>query len=175
MTLAEFQPDQARLAQNLVVNKAGWNDVLLNNQRDFAESFVQRSRFVSAYPTTMSPVAFVDQLFQCAGINPTAAERQEAIDEFGAAGNTADVAARGRSLRRIAENAALDEQELNRAFVEMEYFGYLRRDPNSAPDSDFSGFTFWLQKLESFGGDYQQAEMVASFLKATEYQARFPR
>ena len=30
------------------------------------------------------------------------------------------------------------------AFVLMEYFGYLRRDPQAAPDSDLSGYNFGL-------------------------------
>jgi len=175
LTMAEFRPDQAAIGQHLVVNETGWRDVLSNNQRAFVETFVQRLRFVSSYPTTMNPTAFVDQLFQRAGVLPTSTERQAAIDEFGAASNTGDVAARGRALQRVADNPALDVQELNPAFVEMEYFGYLRRDANSPPDQDFSGFMFWLNKLESFGGDYKRAEMVRAFLSATEYRGRFPR
>jgi hypothetical protein len=55
----------------------------------------------------------------------------------------------------------------------MQYFGYLRRDPDSGPDSDLSGYYFWLNKLNSFNGDYQQAEMVKAFLVSGEYRARF--
>jgi hypothetical protein len=55
----------------------------------------------------------------------------------------------------------------------MQYFGYLRRDPDAAPDADFSGYQFWLSKLEEFGGDYRRAEMVKAFLDATEYRNRF--
>jgi hypothetical protein len=55
----------------------------------------------------------------------------------------------------------------------MQYFGYLRRDPDSGPDSDLSGYFFWLQKLNAFNGDYQQAEMVKAFTISTEYRARF--
>jgi hypothetical protein len=57
----------------------------------------------------------------------------------------------------------------------MQYFGYLQRDANSGQDTDFTGFNFWLGKLDSFGGNYQQAEMVKAFLVSTEYRARFPR
>ena len=35
----------------------------------------------------------------------------------------------------------------------MQYFGYLRRDPAAAPDSDLSGYNFWLNKLNQFGGN----------------------
>jgi len=57
----------------------------------------------------------------------------------------------------------------------MQYFGYLRRDANSLPDSDFTGYNFWLNKLNTFGGSYQDAEMVKSFLVANEYRGRFLR
>jgi hypothetical protein len=43
---------------------------------------------------------------------------------------------------------------LDRAFVLMQYFGYLRRNPDDAPDGNFNGYNFWLNKLNVFGGDY---------------------
>jgi hypothetical protein len=57
--------------------------------------------------------------------------------------------------------------------VLMEYFGYLRRNPNDPPDSGFSGYLFWLAKLEQFNGDFVKAEMVKAFLDSSEYQRRF--
>jgi hypothetical protein len=175
LTLAEFRADAAQIGHGLIVNQDGWQDLLETNKRTFAESFVQRTRFQLAYPTTMTPDQFVDKLFQTAEITPDAADRAAAIDEFGAAPNIADVAARGRALRRVAESSTLTAREFNQAFVLMEYFGYLRRDPNMGPDVDYSGYNFWLQKLESFNGNYQDAEMVKAFLVASEYRGRFPR
>jgi hypothetical protein len=57
----------------------------------------------------------------------------------------------------------------------MEYFGYLRRDPNSGQDRDFAGYSFWLDKLDRFDGNFHEAEMVKAFLSSIEYRARFPR
>jgi hypothetical protein len=54
----------------------------------------------------------------------------------------------------------------------MQYFGYVRRDPNTGPDTDFSGYNFWLNKLDSFNGDFRNAEMVKAFLFAGEYRGR---
>jgi hypothetical protein len=54
----------------------------------------------------------------------------------------------------------------NGAFVQMEYFGYLQRDPD--PD----GYTFWLGKLNQFG-DWRNAEMVRAFIVSPEYRSRF--
>ena len=55
----------------------------------------------------------------------------------------------------------------------MQYFGYLRRNPNDAPDTDYTGFDFWLGKLNQFNGDYINAEMVKAFIVSGEYRGRF--
>jgi hypothetical protein len=94
---------------------------------------------------------------------------------FGSASDISDVAARARVLRRLAENSSLTRRHFNRAFVLMEYFGYLRRDPNSGPDTDFSGYDSWLNKLDRFDGNFENAEMVKAFLASGEYLGRFPR
>jgi len=57
--------------------------------------------------------------------------------------------------------------------VLMQYFGYLRRNPNDLPDADFSGYNFWLNKLDSFGGNFVNADMVKAFLVSGEYRQRF--
>jgi hypothetical protein len=108
-----------------------------------------------------------------AGVPSSDADRAKAISEFGGATNTSDIAARSRALRDIAENAVLSTQEQNRAFVLMQYFGYLRRDPNGGPDSDYTGFDFWLRKLNQFNGNFIAAEMVKAFITAPEYRSRF--
>ena len=97
------------------------------------------------------------------------------INEFAGAGNTTDTAARGRALRRVAENSLLNQQETNRAFVLMQYFGYLRRNPNDAPEAglDFTGYNFWLDKLNQFNGNFISAEMVKAFISSGEYRQRF--
>jgi len=55
----------------------------------------------------------------------------------------------------------------------MQYFGYLRRNPNDPPDGNFNGFNFWVSKLNQFNGDFLQAEMVKAFLSSLEYRSRF--
>lgn len=69
----------------------------------------------------------------------------------------------------------ISRQEFNRAFVLMQYFGYLRRDANSRPDADFSGFNFWVDKLDTFSGNFGNTEIVKAFLVSGEYRGRFPR
>lgn len=80
---------------------------------------------------------------------------------------------RASVLVKVANNEAFSRQELNRAFVLTEYFGYLQRDPDSGQDSDLTGYNFWLGKLDEHGGNYVEAEMVKSFLDSVEYRKRF--
>ncbi|HEY0172719.1 MAG TPA: TIGR03118 family protein [Pyrinomonadaceae bacterium] len=74
---------------------------------------------------------------------------------------------RAQVLRAVAEAEEMQSREFNRAFVAMQYFGYLRRDPDTA------GFNFWLNKLNAFGGNFQNAEMVKAFITSLEYRQRF--
>ena len=69
-------------------------------------------------------------------------------------------------LRAVAENSEVSRLQKNRAFVLMQYFGYLRRNPDDPPDSDFAGHAFWLGKLDEFNGNFVSAEMVKAFLVA---------
>ncbi len=171
----EFLPDTQQTGKGFIVGQTGWETVLENNKVAFMLDFVTRSRFITAYPTTMTPSQFVDALYLKAGVTPSAAERASVIGEFGSASDSADSAARARALRRVAENATLIQQEKNSAFVLMEYFGYLRRNPNDPPEAnlDFSGFNFWLTKLNQFNGNFVNADMVKSFIISGEYRQRF--
>jgi len=80
---------------------------------------------------------------------------------------------RATVLRKIAENDAFTRREFNRAFVLLQYIGYLRRNPDDAPDGNLDGYNFWLNKLNQFNGDYIKAEMVRSFIISQEYRKRF--
>jgi hypothetical protein len=177
LTLGEFQPDTRTIGAGLVVGRDGWETLLDSNRRNFAESFVQRARFIEAYPTTMSPAEFVDRLCLNTAVGLEDSDRASIIREFGASANTNDSAARGRAILRIAESPALKQKEFNQAFVLMQYFGYLGRNPGDAPEQNrnFDGFAFWLTKLDQFKGNFTSAEMVKAFLLSSEYRGRFPR
>ncbi|HST53235.1 MAG TPA: hypothetical protein VLJ61_14590 [Pyrinomonadaceae bacterium] len=169
-----FMPDTRSIASGVVVGAQGWEALLEANKVAFTQSFVQRSQFASAYPTTQTPAQFVDALYANTGITPSATDRNTAIGEFGASAiDTSNTAARAKALRDVAENASFQQSEFNKAFVLMQYFGYLKRNPNDLPDSDYSGYTFWLSKLNQFNGDFNSAEMVKAFITSTEYRGRF--
>jgi len=171
--LNEFLPDTEQIGQDVVVGQAGWDTVLENNKQSFVAQFIQRPRFTTAFPTTLTPAEFVDKLNQNAGNVMSSSERAAAVGLFGGATDTSNITARAQALRQIAENQKLYDAEFNRAVVLMEYFGYLRRNANEGQDTDYSGYDFWLTKLIQFNGDFQKSEMVKAFISSTEYRQRF--
>ncbi|HEX3143370.1 MAG TPA: Ig-like domain repeat protein, partial [Pyrinomonadaceae bacterium] len=169
----EFERDRQAIANGVIVNQGNWQQMLLDNRDAFLKDFVTRAEFVGLYPTTDTPTQYVDKLYLHASITPTSSERAAAIAEFGGAASAADAAARGRALFDVTQNPAFQQRETNRSFVQMQYFGYLRRNPNDAPDGNFFGYNFWLNKLNAFNGNYIDSEMVKAFLSSDEYRHRF--
>jgi hypothetical protein len=80
---------------------------------------------------------------------------------------------RAQVLRAVAEDLDLNRAEFNKAYVLMEYFGYLRRNPDDLPGKHFSGFQFWPGKLNQFNGNFIRAEIVKAFLESIKYRRRF--
>jgi hypothetical protein len=152
----------------VIVGQTNWEQQLEANKQAFALAFVQRAPFQTAHGG-QSAAAYVDSLFANVGATPTTPERQAALNAFGAGGTAGQAAA----LRSVAESNAVSSKTFNEAFVLMQYFGYLQRDPDAAPDSNFDGYNFWLGKLNQFNGNYLAAEMVKAFITSTEYTTRF--
>jgi hypothetical protein len=166
--LNEFVPDMTTIGQGVVVGQAGWEQLLENNKQAFVAQFIARSRFTNAYPTAMTPAVFVQTLNNNAGNPLSAGELATLIAQ-----HSAGARSRAQVLRQIAEHQNLVSAEFTRAFVLMQYFGYLQRNPNSTPDADYTGYDFWLTKLNQFGGNFTNAEMVKAFLTSIEYRQRF--
>jgi hypothetical protein len=166
--LEEFLPGTQRLGRGVQVGIGDWQAQLEANKAAFADSFVTTARFTSLYPTNMSPAEFVDRLNQNAGAALSPAERDALVNEL-----TNGVKTRAQVLRAVAEDDDLKRAEFNRAFVLMQYYGYLRRNPDDPQDRDFSGWKFWLDQLNRFNGDFRQAEMVRAFIESLEYKGRF--
>src|SRR5258705_3853043 len=158
-TYGEFMPDAAIVAHDVVVGRADWAQTLEANKQTFVAAWVERPGFRSAYDG-LGNAAFVDTLIAHtrAGFNGNRDALVNALDSG---------ATRAAVLRQIVENDGFTRAKANQMFVMMEYFGYLRRDP------DEDGYQFWLTKLNQFGGNFEQAEMVKSFIVSGEYRDRF--
>jgi hypothetical protein len=165
--LTEFLPDTQAVGAGVIVGQTGWQDALAENKRAFAEDWTAHPAFAAIYDA-MSDGEYVDALFANAGVTPDASTRAALI-----AGLQNGTETRATVLTKIVENQTFYAKEFNRAFVLMQYFGYLRRNPDDAPDNNLDGFNFWLNKLNAAGGDFQKAEMVRSFILSKEYRSRF--
>jgi hypothetical protein len=178
----EFLRDTQEIGRGVIVGQGNWQQQLAANRQDFALRFVQRSDFLSLFPADMAAGAYVDKLFSDSGVTPTTAERDAAVSAFGAGGT----GGRAAALLNVTNSGSVYNRQYNPAFVLMQYLGYLRRNPDDAPDGNFSGFDFWLSKLDSFsqlGEDMrddsqaqarvQRAEMVKAFVSSIEYRSRF--
>ena len=170
---SNFLRDTQEVGAGVVVGEGSWEAQLDNNKSAFALAFVQRSPFLSRYPASTSATTFVDTLNNNAGNVLSDSERSSLISELSP--SPADPSLRADVLRKVADNASLQQLEFNRAFALMEYFAYLRRDPDAAPEAglNFAGYDFWLNKLNQFNGNFVDAEMVKAFITSAEYRQRF--
>jgi YVTN family beta-propeller protein len=151
-SFAEFRADRSRVVDG---------PDLEANKQALANDWVARTAFNAAYPSSMTNEQFVNKLFDTAALVPYAAERQQQIDAMTASGKT-----RAQVLRDVIEITEFVSREYNPAFVRMQYFGYLQRDPDSG------GEAFWLDVVNNRAVNNYRA-MVCAFITSTEYQQRF--
>jgi hypothetical protein len=162
-----FMRDLQEVSRGVVVLAPAWQQKLADNQQQFANEWVSRPEFKSLYDG-MSNMVFINSLYANAGVVPKPADRDALVTRLDNASES-----RAAAILEVGSNSAFRQQEMNSAFVLMEYFGYLRRDPNASPDKDMSGYIFWLNKLNQFSGNFQDAEMVKAFIISLEYRQRF--
>ena len=163
----EFLPDTQRIGQNVFVGTTGWEQRFNANKDAYAAEFAARTRFTTLYQG-LSNEQFVDALNNNTGGALSTTERNALVDDLVNNRKT-----RAQVLRAVAEDADLVASERNRAFVLSQYFGYLQRNPNEGRDTDYTGYNFWLGKLNEHNGNHVDAEMVKSFIISEEYRTRF--
>jgi hypothetical protein len=157
----EFLRDTQTIGRGVTVGLGNWEQQLETNKLAYFNEVVTRPEFLSLF-SSLSNAQYVDALNANTAGSMTTAERNALVSRLNGMTET-----RATALRQVTENAAFAQAEFNRAFVLMQYFGYLRRNP------DESGYQFWLTKLNDFGGDFRRAEMVKAFITSTEYRSRF--
>jgi hypothetical protein len=164
----EFLADTQQIGQGVIVGQGNWQAQLEANKQALIAQFVLRPRFTTAFPTSLTPAQFVDTLNTNAGNPLSPSERNQLVSDL-----TMGAKTRAQVLRAVAEDPDLFAAETNRAFVLAQFFGYLRRNPNDSPDSDYTGYDFWLSKLNQFNGNFVNADMVKAFIVSGEYELRF--
>ncbi len=124
----------------------------------FTNAFVQRPDFLALFPATMTAAEYVNALEHNAQV--TLSNKQVLIDALNAATMT-----RAGVLRNVVESQVVFDKYIFPAFVTMEYFGYLRRDP------DLIGYPNWVNTLTADPTNYRH--MIFGFIYSTEYRQRF--
>jgi hypothetical protein len=182
--LSEFIRDVQFVANGIVVNGQLSAAKINQNKTDFATQFATcadatkyRCAEFKAIYDGLNNTQYVDKLFLNTGVNASASDRVDLVNSIGANQTRAgvlqkvvdgiNVISEGNQQFTTTYGKAFYDQQFTRAFVELEYFGYLKRDPDDA------GYAFWLGKLNEFGGNFVNAEMVLAFISSPEYRARF--
>jgi hypothetical protein len=183
--LSEFLPDAQFVGNGIVVN-GGLSAAKINqNKADYAAQFVnctdaakyRCSEFKAIYDA-LNNTQYVDKLFLTTGVNGSASDRAALVSGLNGGSETrasvlqkvvdgVTVLGEGNQQFTTTYGQAFYDQQFTRAFVQLEYFGYMKRDPDEA------GYNFWLGKLNQFGGNFVNAEMVLAFISSPEYRARF--
>jgi hypothetical protein len=151
LTYAEFTADRSKVEAGFAIEET---------RNGLVAEFVTRPEFKTAYPDQMSTADFVNKLFDTARLSPYTNERARLIAEM-QGGKT-----RAEAVREVIEIQAFKDAEYNPSFVLMQYFGYLRRDPEQA------GYDFWLNILNNKEPNNYRS-MVCAFITSAEYQRRF--
>ena len=121
----------------------------------FSAGFMARPAFVSTY-NSLNNTQYVDTLLGTAGV--TLSNRQAMID-----GLNNSTLTRGQVLRQIVESTEVSIKYNHQAYAVMEYFGYLRRQPDS----------FYLQWIQVLDTTNDPRGMVTGFVNSQEYRNRF--
>lgn len=149
---AEFMPDLRRVTGFITDAQLEANKVA------FINDFMARPAFHSKYDSQTTPTAYVDTLLATAGL-PNHPSHDGWI-----AGLQNGTLTRAQVLRELAESQPAYDKFYNQAFVVMQYFGYLRRDPDKL-------YLDWIAIMNQNGGDYRA--MINGFVNSLEYRNRF--
>lgn len=121
----------------------------------FINSWITKPAFKAKYDR-LAPTAYVDAL--CASAQVTVANRNALVSDLTAGRKT-----RAQVLRAIAESTEVNNKYYPQAYVVMGYFGYYRRDPDSASTKMITTLTT--------SGDYRA--VTNTFLSSPLYRNRF--
>jgi hypothetical protein len=147
----EFIPDMQK------VGGAQSPDQEVVSKNQYMNDFVNKPEFKAIYDG-LGNAAYVDKLEQTAGV--TISNKANLVAALNGGTQT-----RAQVLRTVIESQPVFDKFFNRGFVTMQYFGYLRRDP------DTIGFKNWVDTLNADPSNFRH--MIFGFIYSTEYMNRF--
>ena len=166
-------PDFSEISTDMQSVSGQTQAEVYSRKASFANGFVQRPEFTALY-NSLSNADYVAALMgrysltsisapdptQPDGNSKVTLTQTELVNSLNGGTLT-----RAQVLRAIVESYEVFQYEFNRAFVAMQYFGYLRRNPDPA------GYIAWLDYL-TFHPE-ESREMVRGFVDSIEYRNRF--
>jgi hypothetical protein len=147
------------------------DDPVLTEQKkvQLTDAWMQRTEIKNKYDA-LSNANFVQTLLNTAGV--TISNQAQLVADLNAATKT-----RAQVLRAIAESPQVDAKFYKQAFVTMEYFGYLRRDPEicvGSPNPSQCGYIFHNERFNlTADKDFLENTIVRGFIESPEYIGRF--
>jgi hypothetical protein len=159
-SFAEFMQERKQFA----VFQVDWRDPgeSVPAQRSFTNNWVNRDAFRAAYPDSLKPENFVNQLFDTAQLKPYDEERKRQLEGLRAGKSRAEV------LREVVEIDEFKRRENDRAQFFLEFLLHLRRDV----DPEDWRYKAWQEKLAE-PGPVDMRRFICLFLTSDEYQHRF--
>ena len=150
-TYKEFIPDMQKVGGALSPQQ----EAVAKDQ--YMNDFVLKDEFKALYDGT-SNQGYLDKLEQTSGV--TISNKATLVAALNGGTQT-----RAQVLRTFIESQPVFDKFFNRGFVTMQYFGYLRRDP------DPIGFKNWVDTLNADPSNFRH--MIFGFIYSTEYLTRF--
>jgi hypothetical protein len=147
----EFIPDMVKVGGPLSPQQE------IDAKNQYMNDFVLRTEFKTLYDA-LSNSQFVDKLEQTSGV--TLSNKATLVAALNGGTQT-----RAQVARTVIESQPVFDKFFNRGFVSMQYFGYLRRDPDSI------GFKNWVDTLDADPSNFRH--MIFGFIYSTEYRNRF--
>jgi hypothetical protein len=161
----EFMTAMVDVGRGLVVGQPGWEEQLGLNKSALLNTWTNSKDFRQAHDGKTN-AEFVNSLLTNSGIDWSAAKREALVKSL-----DSQVESRQIALLRVIEDKDFYSREYNTAYVLVHFFGYLRRNPDDAPDRDLSGLNFWREILDRWG---DQRSISRAFLESEEYKNSRP-
>lgn len=165
------RPHYAEFMTDLAAISVPDDDAVLGEQKkvQLTDAWMQRTEIKNKYDA-LSNAAFVQALLTTAGV--TNSNQAQLVNDLNTGAKT-----RAQVLRAIVESAEVDAKFYKQAFVTMEYFGYLRRDPEScfgSPNPSQCGYIFHNERFKLVADkDFLENTIVRGFIESPEYINRF--
>jgi hypothetical protein len=150
-TYGEFMPDMVQVGGP----QSPASEAL--SKATYTDAFVQRQEFKNRYDA-LANGAYVDALEFNGEVTLT--NKAALVDALNTNQKT-----RAQVLREVVELQSVTDKFFIRAFVAMQYFGYLRRDP------DTIGYDNWVAALTADPSNFRH--MIFGFIFSDEYRHRF--